>query len=209
CNSIALVNGSPQMGSAPLQTKQPALPPAFICFHSSSRIKFSYWRVVRNTPVGTPVDTMMPSRTENVLGAQFTLVQPVKSRPLKRGVQSSAASAMNPETRKVLKISRIRLFYCERCGPNREKIRQRLGALPSCADCLPGVSLSDELDLGKSYDQGTSSHRKKHVRKSGRYTNGQFCRSVKFPRHHGSHRFLQTPRLQGAGTTTFSARRAG
>src|SRR5204863_134930 len=132
---MALVNGSPQIGNAPLQTKQPALPPGLMCFHSSSRIKFSYWRAVRKTPVGTPVETIMPSRTENVLGAQFTLVQPVKSRPLKRGVQSSAARATKPESRKVLKISRIGLFYCERGGPTREKSRMRLGALPSCTDC--------------------------------------------------------------------------
>src|SRR5436190_12001135 len=113
---MALVNGSPQIGNAPLQTKHPALPPGLMCFHSSSRMKFSYWRVVRKTPVGMPVDTMMPSRTENVLGAQFTFVQPVKSRPLNNGDQSSAASARKPDSRKVLKINRIWLFYCESRG---------------------------------------------------------------------------------------------
>jgi hypothetical protein len=46
---------------------------------------------VRITPVGTPVLMMIPSRTDQVAGAQFTLTQPEKSRPLKSGVQSGSA----------------------------------------------------------------------------------------------------------------------
>src|SRR5262245_34071015 len=63
-----------------------------MCRHSSSISKFSYCLSVRITPVGTPVEMMMPSRTLKVPGAQFTLTQPERSFPLKRGTQSAAAA---------------------------------------------------------------------------------------------------------------------
>ena len=44
-------------------------------------------------PVGMPVETMMPSRTVNVSGATFTLVQFDKSRPLKSGTNPSSSAA--------------------------------------------------------------------------------------------------------------------
>jgi hypothetical protein len=44
--------------------------------------------------VGMPVQKIMLSRTENVFGAQFTLTQPLRSRPLKRGVKDSCAGEL-------------------------------------------------------------------------------------------------------------------
>ena len=79
------VKGTPGAGSGSAQTNRPALPPGFMCRHSSSMMKFSYGRSVRITPVGTPVETMSPSRTENVSGATFTGTQPERSLPLKSG----------------------------------------------------------------------------------------------------------------------------
>src|SRR5262245_20809842 len=76
--------GSPQM-------KTPALPPGCMWRHSSSMMKFSYIRSVRIVPVGLPVLTIMPSRTENVVGATLTITQPERSLPLKSGVQPSSA----------------------------------------------------------------------------------------------------------------------
>src|SRR5688500_10516814 len=88
CNSMALVKGWPRTGSAPLCTNNPALPPGLMCFHSTSKMKLSYSRRVRRTPVGIPVETITPSRTDQVPGAQLTLVQPAKSRPLNKGFHS-------------------------------------------------------------------------------------------------------------------------
>ena len=67
----------------------PALPPACMCRHSSSMMKFSYIRSVRIVPVGLPVLTIMPSLTVNVSGATLTLTQPDRSLPLKSGFQLS------------------------------------------------------------------------------------------------------------------------
>src|SRR4030042_1001374 len=66
------------------QMKTPELPPAVRCFHSTDRMKFSYCRSVRMTPIGLPLHTIMPSRTLHVSGAQFTLTHPDRSLPLNR-----------------------------------------------------------------------------------------------------------------------------
>src|SRR6185503_11620740 len=60
---------------------------------STSRIKFSYCRGVRNAPVGRPVQWMTPSRTLQVSGAQFAFTQPVRSRPLNMGTNPSSSAA--------------------------------------------------------------------------------------------------------------------
>jgi hypothetical protein len=60
------------------------------CIQSNSRMKFSYCLAVRRKPVGLPVVTIMLSLTKNVSGAQLTLTQPVRSRPLKRGTKPSS-----------------------------------------------------------------------------------------------------------------------
>ena len=54
------------------QTKIPALPLGFMCRHSTSMMKFWYIRSVRNSPVGWPEQTLIPSRTDQVDGAVFT-----------------------------------------------------------------------------------------------------------------------------------------
>src|SRR5258705_4012213 len=114
---MALVKGWPRTGNAPLCTKNPALPPGWMCFHSNSTMKFSYSRSVRSTPVETPVETMMPSRTENVPGAQLTLVQPVKSRPLKSGFQSAENTGKARKRRKTTRC--ISPFWTTRRQLNR------------------------------------------------------------------------------------------
>src|SRR5687768_5893579 len=85
------MNGCPHTGNAPLHAKKPAFPPAFICRHSSSTMKFVYIFSVRSTPVGTPVETITPSLTVNVFGAQFTFTHPDRSVPLNIGTNPSSS----------------------------------------------------------------------------------------------------------------------
>ena len=49
------------MGVAQMNT--PEFPLRLKCRHSNSRMKFSYCFVVRITPVGMPVQKIIPSRT--------------------------------------------------------------------------------------------------------------------------------------------------
>ena len=91
CTSIPRANGDPGAGRPSPQTKTPALPPAFMCRHSSSRMKFSYCFSVRSRPVGKPVDTIRPSRTLNVPGATSSGTQPERSWPLNSDTHGSSA----------------------------------------------------------------------------------------------------------------------
>src|SRR5258705_13992617 len=63
-------------------------------------------RPVRMTPVGTPVLTMIPSRTVKVFGAQLTLTQPVKSFPLKSGVNRTSSLPISAEEEETSWIAR-------------------------------------------------------------------------------------------------------
>src|SRR5437764_9250272 len=95
CTSIARVNGWPGAVIGSDQTNRPAFPPCTMCRHSKSSSKFSYCRSVLITPVGTPVDTIIPSRTVNVFGAQFTLTQPLRSFPLNSATYPSLSAPLN------------------------------------------------------------------------------------------------------------------
>src|SRR3989442_6591910 len=101
---MALVKGCPLAVMGSDQMKSPELPLGKTWSHSSSRMKFSNWRSLRKTPVGFPVQTIIPSRTDQVLGAQLTLCQPLRSFPLKSGTKppatgSSAGSRVERKTR--------------------------------------------------------------------------------------------------------------
>src|SRR5262245_9668913 len=95
---MARVNGAPTAVRGSLQMNSPELPFSLRCFHSSSRMKFSYMRAVRMTPMGSPVVTIMPSRAAKVLGAQFTLTQPERSLPLNNGTKPSFCPAADDVT---------------------------------------------------------------------------------------------------------------
>ena len=61
-------------------------------------MKFSNIRAVRSSQIGLPLLWIMPSRTVQVSGAQLTLTQPSRFRPLKSGtkpVSSCGARTVN------------------------------------------------------------------------------------------------------------------
>src|SRR5579885_3320407 len=92
---MARVKGTPTAGSGSLQTKTPELPFGLRCFHSNSRMKFSYCFWVRSTPVGTPVVTIIPSRAVKVSGALLTATHPVRFLPLNSGTKPSSSPAVS------------------------------------------------------------------------------------------------------------------
>jgi hypothetical protein len=61
------------------------LPPASRCFHSISKMKFSYWRSERSTPTGLPLHMSRPSLAVQVFGPVFTLTQPLSVSPSNKG----------------------------------------------------------------------------------------------------------------------------
>ena len=63
------------------------------CIHSKSRMKFSYIRFVRSSPIGVPVEMMAPFSTRQVAGGQLTLSQPVRSFPLNNGTPAGLGCA--------------------------------------------------------------------------------------------------------------------
>src|SRR5439155_673503 len=71
-------NGTPGAAMGVPQMNTPEFPAFCRCRHSTSRMKFSYCRDVRNAPVGRPVQWIIPSRTLQVSGAQFAFTHPVK-----------------------------------------------------------------------------------------------------------------------------------
>src|SRR4051812_31026968 len=79
CTSMARVNCEPTPGRASAQTNRPELPTALglggRCFHSISRMKFSYILSERRKPIGVPVVTISLSLTVKVPGALLTLTQ--------------------------------------------------------------------------------------------------------------------------------------
>jgi hypothetical protein len=62
------------------------------------------------TPVGTPVETIIPSRTEKVFGAQLTFTHPARSAPLNNGTScpSSAQARLGAKTPKAQTALNIR-----------------------------------------------------------------------------------------------------
>jgi len=122
-------NGTPGAAMGVPQMNTPELPPLLKCRHSTSRMKFSYCRVVRSAPVGRPVQWMTPSRTLHVSGAQFAFTQPVKSRPLKSGTKplSSAASA---EVAAIIRSTKANRFMRREChGPRTNARGKEKGAV--------------------------------------------------------------------------------
>jgi hypothetical protein len=93
---MARANGVPGAVIESAQTNSPAFPFSLRCRHSISRMKFWYCRSVRRMHVGTPVLAIKPSRTENVSGAQLTLTQPLRSRPLNSGLNSCCCAESKP-----------------------------------------------------------------------------------------------------------------
>src|SRR5258706_487382 len=142
--SIPFGNGEPSLGVPPLHAKQPELPPASRCIHSTCRMKFSNIRSVRITPVGFPLQMIIPSRTLQVSLAVLTLTQPLRSLPLKRSRHcgtSSGGCAGEPDTSSALprRISAVfidvlpmrpRRNYL-RCDPS---LRRRLTSSSPCDD---------------------------------------------------------------------------
>src|SRR5215467_6627700 len=99
--------------------KSPAFPPAFMCRHSSSISKFSYCLSVLRNPVGTPVETIIASRTVKVPDAQLTFTQPERSLPL-----NSATGLSSPTAGDQRQQIESRIFN----RAKREKKRSRKGA---------------------------------------------------------------------------------
>src|SRR5262249_49188067 len=63
---------------------------------SRSRTKFSNARSVRSIPAGLPEQTIIPSRTVQVLGPPFTTTQPERLRPSKRGTNPPSSPRPGP-----------------------------------------------------------------------------------------------------------------
>src|SRR3972149_4255575 len=70
-------------------------------------MKFSYCFSVRMTPVGMPVQWIMPSRTVNVSGAQLTLTQPERSSPLNSATKPVSSLTVVPADIRMMTSARI------------------------------------------------------------------------------------------------------
>jgi len=81
-----------------------------MCRHSTSMMKFSYWRSVRITPIGCPVQISSPSLTDQVFGDVLTSIQPLKSFPLKRSRNASSCACEQVQT--VANASNRRICSC-------------------------------------------------------------------------------------------------
>src|SRR3954464_6961549 len=116
--------GTPGAAIGVPQMKTPELPPLLRWRQSTSRIKFSYCRVVLMAPVGFPVQWMTPSFTVQVSGAQLALVQPFRFCPLKRETKprSSAPKAVQAAVSRRREQSRC---MCEGCQQGLANARQK------------------------------------------------------------------------------------
>src|SRR4051812_38263190 len=138
--------GTPGAAIGVPQMKTPEFPPLLRWRQSTSRMKFSYWRVVLMAPVGFPVQWIRPSFTVQVSGAQLAFTQPFRSCPLKREMKPSSTAP------KAVKVAVSRRREQSRC---------------MCEGCQQGLANARQKEPGGEWVVFGSGHLKSDMREEG------------------------------------------